>query len=125
MSLLPTITVSLALGGGEEAICSGYVLQENIYKAIEPLRATDTSIGLLNGEMPEGSLEYELRYRLRKDAARLISEAITEQIMKTLKTKDTFNGFPVISHDTGLSRVECEGVGDSDGFYSLVKTGDL
>ena len=61
--------------------------------AFEPLNTTDESIGLFVGEVFRSSPQAQAKLKLRDDAAKDISEAITKALIKQMSKYDKHNGY--------------------------------
>jgi len=71
---------------------AGVSINEPFYRAFEPLRTTDDPVGFLAGEISPKDEKCAIVTKLRKDAAKEISEALTRVLITEMKKHDTHNG---------------------------------
>jgi len=72
---------------------AGVSISEPFYRAFEPLCTTDDPIGFLAGEISRKDERCEIVTKLRKDAAKEISDALTRVLLKEMARHDTHNGY--------------------------------
>ena len=69
---------------------------ELMYKAFEPLKTSDDVLfAIALGEVMTASTTANVVMKIRKDAAKYLSEALTRQLLAEMMKHDTHNGYKI------------------------------
>ena len=68
---------------------------EPIVECFKPLKTTDCEFGRILGEFDAGSAAARKVLVMREKAAKEISDALTEQLLKLMAKNDKFNGYEI------------------------------
>ena len=75
---------------------------EPMIEAFESLKTCDEPMmAFVAGDIPAKSLENKKVLKIRKDAAKFLSEALTEHLLYEMKKLDTHNGYKTPNQPAG------------------------
>ncbi len=87
------LTIRVNATGEDLSHSAAIKISDPFVQAFEPVSVTDEPMMMLFGEISHA--QAQIKYKFREEVAGEIAEALTIHLIGAMKSKDSFNGYPI------------------------------